>query len=172
MKTKGFTLIELVIVIVILGILAVTAAPRFLDTSLDAKASVVIATGTSFEAMIKLVNRKAIVLGGGPMNNLQLYGDQESEQLDINEWGFPAQNWRFDEDSPRLDNPEDCISVWDTVLEDAPSASRSSNVEDSEYQAVYISRDQCRFILNEIPELSIYYDSRDGTVTVDSDYSS
>ena len=36
LNTKGFTLIELVIVIVILGILAVTAAPRFIDFSGDA----------------------------------------------------------------------------------------------------------------------------------------
>ncbi len=30
-KQKGFTLIELVVVIVILGILAVTAAPKFMN---------------------------------------------------------------------------------------------------------------------------------------------
>lgn len=38
-QQKGFTLIELIIVIVILGILAVTAAPRFFDFSGDARAS-------------------------------------------------------------------------------------------------------------------------------------
>lgn len=37
MKRKGFTLIELIVVIVILGILAVTAAPRFLNLQQDAK---------------------------------------------------------------------------------------------------------------------------------------
>jgi MSHA pilin protein MshA len=39
MKQQGFTLIELVVVIVILGILAVTAAPRFIDLSGEAEAS-------------------------------------------------------------------------------------------------------------------------------------
>jgi MSHA pilin protein MshA len=36
-KTKGFTLIELVVVIVILGILAATALPKFVDLSGDAQ---------------------------------------------------------------------------------------------------------------------------------------
>lgn len=36
-RQGGFTLIELVVVIVILGILAVTAAPRFLNLQVDAR---------------------------------------------------------------------------------------------------------------------------------------
>ncbi|MUK67079.1 type II secretion system protein [Aliivibrio fischeri] len=38
-RQGGFTLIELVVVIVILGILAVTAAPKFLNLQKDARAS-------------------------------------------------------------------------------------------------------------------------------------
>ncbi len=38
-RQGGFTLIELVVVIVILGILAVTAAPRFLNLQSDARES-------------------------------------------------------------------------------------------------------------------------------------
>lgn len=37
MRRNGFTLIELVVVIVLLGILAVTAAPRFLNLQTDAR---------------------------------------------------------------------------------------------------------------------------------------
>lgn len=39
MKQKGFTLIELVVVIVILGILAATALPRFVNLTGDAEAA-------------------------------------------------------------------------------------------------------------------------------------
>ncbi|ACJ27327.1 MSHA pilin protein MshA [Shewanella piezotolerans WP3] len=38
-KQNGFTLIELVVVIIILGILAVTAAPKFINLQGDARVS-------------------------------------------------------------------------------------------------------------------------------------
>jgi MSHA pilin protein MshA len=41
MKKTGFTLIELVVVITILGILAVVAAPKFIDLSSDANGAVI-----------------------------------------------------------------------------------------------------------------------------------
>lgn len=168
----GFTLIELIVVIVLLAIVAITASPKFLDMSNDARASVVKGTGTALDDAIRLVHQKVLIQGGGPIDNLQVYGDQEAGQLDINQWGYPAQHWTPFESSPRLGNNDDCISVWQTVLLDGPSVSTSNDAETSAYRASYQGGDTCRYFLNELPELSIFYDSRNGIVSVDSDYSS
>ncbi|TWX70680.1 prepilin-type N-terminal cleavage/methylation domain-containing protein [Colwellia demingiae] len=60
---KGFTLIELVVVIVILGILAVTAAPKFIDLTGDAKSSVVQAVKGSLNSAADMAHAKALIEG-------------------------------------------------------------------------------------------------------------
>ena len=62
-KQSGFTLIELVIVIVILGILAATAAPKFISLSGDAKAASLKAAKGALESAATLVNLKARIAG-------------------------------------------------------------------------------------------------------------
>jgi MSHA pilin protein MshA len=63
MKQQGFTLVELIIVIVILGILAVTAAPRFLNMSGEATRAVLTSVQSSLETGVRFANNKALIQG-------------------------------------------------------------------------------------------------------------
>lgn len=62
-KASGFTLIELVIVIVILGILGAVAAPKFINLQGDAYRANVKALAGSVQSAVTLANTKAILNG-------------------------------------------------------------------------------------------------------------
>ncbi len=59
----GFTLIELVIVIVILGILSVTAAPRFLNLTSDARLAALKGLQGAMADAARLTHAKSVVSG-------------------------------------------------------------------------------------------------------------
>lgn len=64
-KQSGFTLIELVIVIIILGILAATVLPKFINLQGDARQAVMNGLKSSLETASTFTYTKAIVEGVG-----------------------------------------------------------------------------------------------------------
>ncbi len=62
-RQGGFTLIELVVVIVILGILAVTAAPRFLNLQNDAREASLDGLSGAIKGAVGIVYGKAAIQG-------------------------------------------------------------------------------------------------------------
>ena len=62
-KQNGFTLIELVVVIIILGILAVTAAPKFINLQSDARVSALQGVKGALQGANSLYYSKAAIAG-------------------------------------------------------------------------------------------------------------
>ncbi|GGB54106.1 pilin structural protein V10 [Oceanisphaera marina] len=92
-KSAGFTLIELVIVIVILGILGAVAAPKFLNLQGDAYGANLQAVKSSMESAATLINTKAILAGEDKKED----GDLTSEQSGTGAamklaYGYPTAN--------------------------------------------------------------------------------
>ena len=90
-KSAGFTLIELVIVIVILGILGAVAAPRFINMQGDAYEANVKALNGSIQSAMTLANTKAI-LGGYDQGTREAGTVSDEDELGNVKFvnGFPA----------------------------------------------------------------------------------
>ncbi len=84
-KEKGFTLIELVMVIVILGILAAFALPRFADLGGDARTSSLEGAAGSVRSAAAIAHSAWLADGGDP-DPLSLDG----VNVDMSDAGYPA----------------------------------------------------------------------------------
>ncbi len=88
MKQKGFTLIELVVVIVILGILSVTAAPRFLNLQQDARISSLQGLRGAMAGAGNLVYAKAAIAGIEGQSGQAITGGNSGNNINV-DFGYP-----------------------------------------------------------------------------------
>ncbi|MDF4805511.1 type II secretion system protein, partial [Vibrio parahaemolyticus] len=88
-KQGGFTLIELVVVIVILGILAVTAAPRFLNLQGDARDASLQGLKGAMQGASGIVYGRAAIDGkdASASASIDIIGVSGAVNL---VWGYPA----------------------------------------------------------------------------------
>lgn len=89
-RHSGFTLIELVVVIVILGILAATAAPKFLNLSSDANKAVLEAMGGAILSSAQMVHAKSLVKGLQDQDKTEIDLDNDGVNDVVIAYGYPS----------------------------------------------------------------------------------
>ncbi len=84
---NGFTVVELVVVIMLLGVLAVTAAPKLINLSSESREAVIKNTEGSIKSAINLVHTKAIMEGVAQLQTATLKINNQVIELS---YGYPS----------------------------------------------------------------------------------
>ncbi len=168
-KQAGFTLIELVIVVVILGFLAVTAIPKFLDLTDQAKQANIEGMAGGFATAISLARAQWEAEGRQQVNNLNSvnYGGSTliltTGSTDNNirpgyvtgvDNGVVGVN-----DGATLGSGFDsanCVAIWNNILQQPPEITDSLTLLNSDDSIDYfaseagdVAASTCHFYLKE-----------------------
>lgn len=162
-KQKGFTLIELVVVIVILGVLAAVALPRFMNATEDAHTAAVQGTGGALAAGVALVRSQWELnrVKGDTTPNVDVAGFGDGT-MDVNSSGWPV-------GTTASGSAAACVEIWQGVLQaSAPSVATSGTVD---YVASYTAPD-CTYSYtldgSSPAQRTIVYETDTGAVITDA----
>lgn len=153
---KGFTLIELVVVIVLLAIISVTAAPRFLNVQDDAREATYLSLKGSFHSAVELFHSKWLV-DGEP--NPDVTDGREGK------WGYKIYDLHFNETGyPRIiDNLQGCEDILENLL--PGSSLTEDDYEKPAASGNEIGGNKCTYKFINAP-YTLTYSEIDGEVTL------
>ena len=168
MAERGFTLIELVCTIVILGSLASMALPRYADLAGEATRAAVATQAAAFASAVTLVRVAHLVSGrSGATDNVPGFGDGK---VDTNANGYPTDTANANTIPNNNTGANRCRRVFLGILAGAPPICGGSVACTAAhyYRAMTAGAQTCRFLYvrDPTPQRFFIYTAQNGSVTV------
>ncbi len=163
-KAAGFTIIELIVVIALLGILSAVALPRFISVTDDAHTASVSGAGAGFATGVALFRAQSIAEGTASGAVVAGFGDGT---LYANASGAPM--------SVTNSNTLNCLDVWNKLLQtNAPVVGEDPTFAGGEDYATVEAgaANVCTYtykVDGPVDPRTITYDSDSRAVTVEAD---
>ncbi|RTZ16788.1 type II secretion system protein [Vibrio aquaticus] len=123
-KEKGFTLIEMIIVIVLLAVLAIFAAPRFLNFASDSRTAAFETTFGNMTSAVQIYRGACLARGGDVVDEKGGRPDGYTQGTDVEGIGsnftgscFPVSNTKDTNSYIKRDinNPQACVELVETL---------------------------------------------------------
>lgn len=154
----GFTLVELIVVVVIVGVLAAVALPRFIDLRQDSYRAAMATVIGQFQSGVQMSNQLCIVRGWAGRDNIVGLG---SGNVDFNTNCFPSDT---SGSNATASNAARCVRIFNGIMSSSyvVNTTTAANVD----IRVTLSGGNCRFTFQRdtVTTRRFDYRSADGVV--------